>query len=130
MRIFKIVCVGLMCAFFSGAIAQASETRWTVKKTIKKGETVKIQNMILYSKSTCEWHKKPPVPKVFGKVKLGELSYRTGVSSPDACPNEKINANIADYRAGQVAGKDRFSIHWKATEGNHTFKVRYVITVK
>lgn len=127
---FKVVFVGLVFAIFGVLNAEASESRWTVKKTIKKGETVKIQNMIFYRKRTCEWHKKPTVPTIRGKVKFGKVTYRKGILSPEACPKEKINSTIADYTAGQVAGKDRFYISSKATEENHTFRVEYIITAK
>ncbi len=128
--VFSAIFASLIFTVIGSLPTQASESRWTVKMVIKKGETKKIQNMTYYRKRTCEWHEKPPVPTIRGKVKLGKITYRKGISSPKVCPNEKINSNIADYTAGQVAGRDKFYISWKATEANHTFRVEYVITVE
>ena len=112
--------IGISTAF-------AGRYSWIVKKTVKIGQTVQITEM--YNIRKCEADKVPPKPNLYGAANFGKLSYRTGKTRPRQCPSIKINANFADYTAGQETGKDKFIIQWVSTGGKAVYTVTYIIKV-
>ena len=131
-RIWQGRAIVLLAALLQFAVPNSaiSDTTWTVKKKIGQGEKVMIQTMYNINKSTCEWHKAPPKPKVQSNPKFGTLSFEAGTTKPRQCPEITINANFAWYTAGNQPGKDRFWIDWHATESSTVFRVKYVIEVQ
>jgi hypothetical protein len=82
-----------------------------------------------YVNSECKGDLVPPKPNMVGKLKLGSVNYRSGTTVPDQCPNIKVNANFADYTAGDQIGFEKFEIRWVAENGV-VFVRKYEIEVK
>lgn len=86
--------------------------------------------MYLANRRNCTWQDPPPVPEVIGDVDYGTLQFRKGKTVPRQCQNTEIDAHFGDYVAGHQPGTDRFTIFWRASQGDLHFRVRYVVHVR
>lgn len=124
--LFPLLVLIFLALTYSPAAAYDTKTR---RISMKAGETVELQIMYFIVSQNCKSDKIPPRPVVMKPPKLGSLSFRSGKATPHQCPTITINANFADYHAGNKPGTDRFKIHWPRHGGGGTFYRNYVVTV-
>jgi hypothetical protein len=115
--------------FLFGDSVSAGSHSWMREFSVKRGHTIKIQTMYNIYRN-CFADRIPPTPKVQIEPRLGKLSFRSGKTVPYQCPNETVNANFADYRAGNKAGVDRFYIRWSIDSHDGSYDAVYVVRVE